>query len=154
MRRVGVQDLLVGLDGLGQVDQRELVDLREPEGQRDDGAVGGRDADLAPDDVGQLLPALRVAVEPVERDQGLLVVGLGLDDGPVGRDGVVDLARLLLVDARQAQHHVDLAARVLEARQLGAEERRELGPVARVGREALQVLEHVGVRRVDVQRAP
>ena len=61
------------------------------------------------------------------------------------------LPRLLFVDAREAQHHVDLAARVLEARQLGREQVREPGPMTRLGCEALQVGQHVGIRRVDVQ---
>ena len=40
VRRIGGQDLAVDLDRLGHVDQRQLVDLREPELQRDAILVG------------------------------------------------------------------------------------------------------------------
>ena len=102
------EDLLVGLDGLGQIAERHFEDLRQAVGERNDLVLGVGQADLAADDVGQLLPALGHGVEPVERDQAVLAIGLGLGHALVGRDGLVDLAGLLLVDARQAQQHLDL----------------------------------------------
>ena len=70
VRRVGDQDLAVGLDRLRQVHQRQLVDLRQPEGAaRRPLVVGGGDADLAAHDLRQLVPLLGAAVETIERDQ-------------------------------------------------------------------------------------
>ena len=74
--RVGGQDLAIGLDRLGQIAQRQLVDLRQAERQLDDRLVVRRDADLAPDDVGQLVPLLVLAEQAIQRDQRLPVVGL------------------------------------------------------------------------------
>ena len=66
-RRDG-EDLLVGLDGLGQIAQRDFENLRQPVGERNDLFLGIRQADLATNDVRQILPALGHGVETIERD--------------------------------------------------------------------------------------
>ena len=154
VRRIGDQDLAIRLDGLRQIHQRQLVDLREPEVQRDELLVVGRDRDLAPDDLGQLFPLLGAAVQPIQRHQRLPVLGIGVDGAPIGGDRLLGLAALFLVDAPEAQQQIGLPARVFDLVQLGGEQVGQLGPVPRFAGQTFQLSQHVGVARVDVQRAP
>ena len=82
-----------------------------------------------------------------------LLSGSASHHAPVGRDRLLDLAGLLLVDAGEAQQRVDLPARVLDLLQLRRRQGGQLGPVARSRRQPLQVREHVLVDRIDAQRA-
>ena len=78
--RVGGQDLAVGLDRLRQVHQRQLVDLRQPEGERDALVVGGGDAGSRG---ARRPPALPTAGRGCTADRArpapACVLGVGLD---------------------------------------------------------------------------
>ena len=151
---VGGQNVPIGGDRLRHVGEGQLVDLRQTERQLDDLGLGRGDADLAPHHVGQLLPALAAGVEPVERHQRRAVLGLRFDDRLVRDDRVVDLAGLLLQDAREPQQQVGLALRILGAIQLGRVETGQLLPAVGLGGQPLQVGQDIQVGRLDVQRSP
>ena len=70
----------------------------------------------------------------------------------VGGDGPVDLAGLLLVDARHPQQRLDLQPAVVDVGQLGLVHRGQLGPLHRGLGQPVQVGHHVRVGRVQLQR--
>jgi len=153
VRRLGDQNLAVGLDRLRQVHQRQLVDLRQSEGQRDPLVVRGRDADLPADDCRQLLPLLRAAVQTIERDEGRSALAVRLHRLAVGGDGLLGLVGLLFVDAPEAQQEIDLLVRIVDLLQLGGEQGPELAPVPRFGRQPIELEQHVLVGRIDTEGA-
>ena len=116
---VGLQDLVVHLDRRVDVAQVLLVELPEAELQRDDLVVVLRQTDLATQDVGQLAPALGLLIEAIEREDGVAVLRLRVDDAAIGGDGALGLPELLFVDARHAQQHVDLPRHFEELAELG-----------------------------------
>ncbi len=77
----------------------------------------GRLADLglAREDAREIGPALGLHVEPVERADRALVLGVDLDDAAVARDRAVDVLELHLEDLRAAQAELDEALRVVPA---------------------------------------
>ena len=76
-----------------------------------------------------------------------------VEDAAEGPDGLVGLDQLLLVDARRAQQHLDLAQRLLQARELRLVERGELVPPSDQLGEPLELLQGEVVGRILVERA-
>ena len=84
-----------------------------------------------------------------------LLSGSAVDGAPVGGDRLLELAGLLLVDAREAQQQIDGAARLRRpSRSRSRAASASLAQCAGLGGQPLQVREHVLVVRIDAQRAP
>ena len=147
------EDLLVGLDGLGQIGQCHFENLGQAVGEGNDLLLGVGQADLAANDLGQILPALGHGVETIEGDQPVLAIRLGLGHALEGRDGLVHLAGFLFIHAGQAQEHLDLQLAVHHAIDLGLDGGGQFGPAAAGLGHAVEMGDDLGVGRVHTHGA-
>src|SRR5690606_9778517 len=102
-----LNDLPVGVDRAVDVAQAMVLHLRQAEAEVGDLVAGARDLRLLGQDPRELLPALGVLVEAVERADGALVLRIELEHETVACDRLVEVLELILVDAREAE--ADLA---------------------------------------------
>ena len=111
-------DVAIGRDRGVEIAELGLLHLAEPVLQLEDLVGGLRDLGLAREDGRELGPALGHRVEAVERADGREVLGVGVGDAPVARDGAVDVFELDLEDLRVAQPELDEAVFVVAAVEL------------------------------------
>ena len=108
VRRIGGQDLAVGLDRLAacrpaparRSARAGRSARRDPRRSARSGSRAGRSRPARP-------TAGRARYSRSSATSAVLAVGIGVDGAPVGRDRLLELAGLLLVDAREAQQQID-----------------------------------------------
>jgi hypothetical protein len=135
VRRIHLQHGTVALDRARQVLEVLAPQLGDAEPERDDLGRRRRELGLALEDGEQVVPALRLEVEPVERLGGVVVVRIEIHDRRVGLDGPLGIAELAVVDLAEHEEHLLLLGR----------DRRELGLLR------VDVLEIAPAREADVE---
>ena len=107
---VAAQHFFVGIDGARQVAQLAFVQSTQaqlqldPLGLRGGGVGAARALDAADEQLGQVLPAPKLGVQAVQRQRGLLVVAVKVQDLAIGADRgglVVKLRFLKSADLKQ-----------------------------------------------------
>ena len=142
------QNLLIRLDGLGQIAQGNLQNLRQPVGQRHDLVFRVGQADFSANDVGKILPTLGHSVETIECHQPVFAVGLGVGHALEGCDGLVNFAGLFLVHPSQTHQHLDLEAGVHHTLDFAFNSSGQLGPTPAGFRHAIEMGDDLRIGRI------
>ena len=147
---VDLEHLTVQLDRVGGDAELVLGEDAEAQQQPAAGVVGGGRRELAPEDVGQLVPLALGQVHAVERREGAEVLDAGGQHGLVGGDRLLDVPGLL-EDA--ADVGLDGAALVVFVgeRELGAEDVEQVLLAAEREVEALERGEGRRLLAVDLE---
>ena len=105
VRRIHLERLAVALDGARDVAEADLPQVADAVLERD--GLAGRlgQLDLALEVAEQVVPALGLTVEPVERLDRRQLVGVEIEDALVGLDRLGDVAELAVVDLREHVEH-------------------------------------------------
>ncbi len=103
--RIDLERLAVALDRAGDVAEPDLPQVADPVLERDGLAGGLGELDLALEVAEQVVPALGLAVQPVERLDRRQLVGVEVEDALVGLDRLGDVAELAVVDLREHVQH-------------------------------------------------
>jgi hypothetical protein len=103
MLRRRADHLAVRADRTLEVVQPHLVDLTQAVLELEDLVRALTDLGLARQDLRQIVPALGLREQAIERAHGALVLGIDVEHAAVARHGVVQVLELHLVDLRHTQ---------------------------------------------------
>src|SRR5262249_42232946 len=146
--RVLLEDRVVELDGLLGLLGLVLVEAGELHADLELLGLALREVELLVVDREQVGEAAGRDVEPLERVDGLWILGRRLEDALVARDGGLGVRELLLVGARERAEQRQRLGLVGDLRQRGLVGLDELRPVAALTREAARRLLRPGVGRI------